>query len=119
MVGKNFKNTSQLIPNKDRWGKILVPDAKMVDNGKRPDGVSLSGSGNTLTWTSSPDNDVVGYRVYQTGLLSSKVASIRSDSGLSFTGNSGAYYVTAIDIAGNESAPSNVVNLGSSETPAP
>ncbi len=119
MVGKNFKNTSQLIPKKDRWGKILVPDAKMVDNGKKPDSVSLSGSGNKLAWSASPDNDVVGYRVYQAGLLSSKVASIKSDSDLSFTANNGDYYVTAVDIAGNESAPSNIVTLGSSETPAP
>ena len=109
MVGNNFKNYSQLIPNKDRWGKILVPNAKMVDNGKKPDGVSLSISGNTLTWTSSPDNDVVGYRVYQSG---SKVASINSGSSLSFTAGSGGYYVTAVDIAGNESAPSNLVDVG-------
>ncbi|WHY76477.1 transglycosylase domain-containing protein [Neobacillus sp. WH10] len=109
MVGKNFKNTSQLIPKKDRWGKILVPDAKMVDNGKTPDGVSLSISGNTITWSSSPDNDVVGYRVYQGG---SKVASINSGSGLSFMAGSGAYYVTAVDIAGKESAPSNIVEAG-------
>ncbi|MFJ7727242.1 transglycosylase domain-containing protein [Neobacillus sp. NPDC097160] len=120
MVGKSFKNYSQLIPQKDRWGKILVPTAKMVDNGKKPDGVGLSVSGTTLTWNASPDNDVVGYRVYQGG---TKVASINSGSDLSFTAGSGAYYVTAVDIAGKESAPSNVVEAGAvsetSETTAP
>ncbi|EKN65120.1 membrane carboxypeptidase [Neobacillus bataviensis LMG 21833] len=109
MVGKNFKNYSQLIPQKDRWGKVLVTTAKMVDNGKNPDGVNLAVSGNTLTWNSSPDNDVVGYRVYQGG---SKVASIVNGSSLSFTAGNGAYYVTAVDIAGKESAPSNHVEIG-------
>ncbi|WML40861.1 transglycosylase domain-containing protein [Neobacillus sp. OS1-2] len=119
MVGKNFRNTSQLIPKKDRWGKILVPDAKMVDNGKSPDGVSLTVSGNTITWTSSPDNDIVGYRVYQGG---TKVASIVSGSSLSFTGGNGDYHVTAVDIAGKESAPSNHVAIGAvteTEQPTP
>ncbi len=119
MVGKNFKNISQLIPKKDRWGKILVPDAKMVDNGKNPDSVSLNVSGNTLTWSASPDNDVVGYRVYQGGIISTKVASIISGSNLSFTVGNGTYYVTAVDIAGKESAPSNLVEVGAVDPPAP
>ena len=53
MVGKNFSDTNQLIPKMERWGKILVPDDKMVDNGKRPDGVALSLSGNNLIWSRS------------------------------------------------------------------
>jgi penicillin-binding protein len=109
MVGKNFKNYSQLIPKKDRWGKILVPSAKMVDNGKNPDSVSLSVSGNTLTWSASGDNDVIGYRVYQGG---SKVGSIISGSSLSYPASMGSYYVTAVDIAGNESVPSNQIDVG-------
>lgn len=117
MVGNNFKNYSQLIPKKERWGKILVPTAKMGDNGKNPDGVSLTVTGSTLAWSASPDKDVVGYRVYTGG--SSKVASIRSGSSLSFTASSGAFYVTAVDIAGNESAPSNLVEVGSVVVPPP
>ncbi len=119
MVGKNFSNTRQLIPDKERWGKILVPDAKMHDNGKNPDSVSLSASGNILSWSPSSDNDVVGYRVYQGSLLSAKVASITSGSSLSYTAGTGAYYVTAVDIAGNESAPSNVVQIGATEPAQP
>lgn len=114
MVGKNFKNYSQLIPNKDRWGKVLVSSAKMVDNGKNPSGVGLSVSGSTLTWAASGDNDVVGYRVYQGG---SRVASIINGSKLSYTGGNGTYYVTAVDIAGKESAPSNQVTVGAATTP--
>ncbi|MGG3466378.1 transglycosylase domain-containing protein [Neobacillus pocheonensis] len=114
MVGKNFKNYSQLIPNKDRWGKVLVSSAKMVDNGKNPNGVSLSVSGSTLTWAASGDYDVVGYRVYQGG---STVANIINGSKLSYTGGNGTYYVTAVDIAGKESAPSNQVTIGAAITP--
>jgi len=117
MVGKTFKDYSQLIPQKDRWGKILVPTAKMVDNGKRPNAVSLSISGNTLSWSSSGDNDVVGYRVYQGGLISTKVASIINGSKLSYTVGNGSFYVTAVDIAGNESAPSNLVEVGAAVPP--
>jgi penicillin-binding protein len=115
MVGKNFKNTRQLIPEKDRWGKILVPDAKMVDNGKKPDIVHLTASGNTLTWSAASDNDIVGYRVYQG---TTKVASVINGSSLSYHAGNGVYYVTAVDIAGNESAPSNLVEVGAA-IPAP
>lgn len=110
MVGKNFSNTSQLIPKMARWGNILVSNDKMVDNGKRPDGVSLSLSGNNLIWSPPADNDVVGYRVYKGN---SKVGSIISGSSLSFNAGNGTYYVTAVDIAGKESQPSNPVVVGS------
>lgn len=109
MVGNNFRNTSQLIPKMERWGRILVPNDKIVDNGKSPDGVTLSLSGNNLIWSSPADNDIVGYRVYQNG---SKVASIISGSTLAFNATNGIYYVTAVDIAGNESVPSNQVVVG-------
>ena len=109
MVGKNFSNTNQLIPKMERWGKILVPDDKMVDNGKRPDGVALSLSGDNLIWSPPADNDIVGYRVYQNEV---KVLSIMSGSPLSVTAPVGTYHVTAVDIAGNESAPSNKVDVG-------
>lgn len=116
MVGKNFNNPSQLIPKMERWGKILVPNDKIVDNGKAPDGVTLSLSGNNLIWSVPGDNDIVGYRVYQNG---KKVASIKNGSSLSFTASNGSYHVTAVDIAGKESAPSNQVDAGVISTPTP
>jgi penicillin-binding protein len=112
IVGENLKNVSQLIPKRSRWDNILVPDAKMVDNGKRPDTVSLSVSGNTLSWSPPADNDVIGYRVYKGVILSTKVATIMSGSNLSYPVTDGTYYVTAVDIAGNESEPSNIVEIG-------
>lgn len=114
MVGSNFKNYNQLIPKRGRWGKILVPTAKMVDNGKIPNQVTLSASGNTLSWSRSGDNDVVGYRVYQGH---TKVASITNGSKLSYNAGNGTYYVTAVDIAGKESVPSNLVEIGAAPPP--
>jgi penicillin-binding protein 1B len=116
MVGNNFNNYSQLIPKMDRWSKLLVPTDKIVDNGKRPDGVTLSLSGNNLIWSPPADNDIVGYRVYHNG---SKVGSISSGSSLSFTASNGSYYVTAVDIAGTESGPSNKVDVGVTLAPVP
>jgi penicillin-binding protein 1B len=116
MVGDNFNNPSQLIPKRSRWNSILVPNAKIVDNGKIPDSVNVTVTGNTLTWSPSADNDVIGYRVYKGDIPAAKEASISSGSSLSFNATEGNYYVTAVDIAGNESAPSNVVQVG---IPAP
>ncbi|MCM3569624.1 transglycosylase domain-containing protein [Neobacillus mesonae] len=115
LTGSNFHNYSQLIPNNDRWGKLLVTTAKMKDNGKKPNPVGLKMSGNTLSWSAASDKDVVGYRIYRDG---SKVGSVVNGSKRSFNAGNGAYYVTAVDIAGNESAPSNVVQIGTAEKPA-
>jgi penicillin-binding protein len=112
MVGSNFHNYSQLIPQKDRWGKILVSTAKMYDDGKNPDRVSLNVKGNTLTWSKSGNNDIVGYRVYQGGVSSKKVGSVVNGSKRSLKVGTGSFYVTAVDIAGKESAPSNLVEAG-------
>ena len=112
MVGSNFNNPSQLIPKRSRWSNILIPNAKIVDNGKVPDSVNVKVNGDTLTWSPPSDNDIVGYRVYKGEVLASKEASIKSGSMLSFKAKEGSYYVTAVDIAGNESAPSNMVQIG-------
>ncbi|MGG0717361.1 transglycosylase domain-containing protein [Robertmurraya massiliosenegalensis] len=108
-------NTEQLIPkNKERWANILLPDDKMEDNGKVPGKLTAKVSGTTITWGKHPENDIVGYRVYKEG---KKVASIRVGEELSYKGDNGLYYVTAVDIAGQESAPSDEVRIGPEETP--
>jgi penicillin-binding protein len=112
LVGNNFKDYSQLIPKKDRWTNIFVPGAKITENGKSPDGVSLTVSGNTLSWAVDSETDIIGYRVYQSGFMSNKVASVKSGSSLSVTVPNGEYYVTAVDIKGNESPASNRVVVG-------
>ncbi len=107
-----------LIPKKNNsnWANILLPDDKLSDNGKAPSPLSIGVNGNQITWGSHPENDIVGYRVYLNG---NKVASIKAGSALSFSGGNGKYYVTAVDIAGQESAPSNEALIGPKEEEKP
>jgi penicillin-binding protein 1B len=120
MVGKDFNQMNQLIPNTDKWEKVLPSSAnKMSDNGKKPDSVIVSVENNTLKWTSVPDKDVVGYRVYKVSGSVNKIASIKSGESLSYKAGNGIYYVTAVDIAGNESAPSNFVEIRAEMIPEP
>jgi penicillin-binding protein 1B len=115
LVGTNFKDYSQLIPKNEKWAKILIPNAKLDENGKVPATVSLSAQGNSLKWSAVAEKDIIGYRVYSALPSSTKLASIKTGSNLSFTAPNGTYYVTAVDIAGNESSPSNLIVIGSEE----
>lgn len=103
-------NPQQLIPkNKERWAKILLPDDKIQENGKVPAKMAAKVAGTTITWSKHPENDVIGYRVYKDG---KKVASIKAGETLAYKGDNGMYYVTAVDIAGQESAPSDEIRIG-------
>lgn len=118
ILGTSKGVSSQLIPKKDRWANILVPDAKIDENGKIPSPLAVSVSGGNLAWSPHPDSDIIGYRLYkQTASGIQKVKSIKSGDSLSFTAENGSYYVTAVDIAGNESAPSNLVQIGGNLIP--
>ncbi|WP_246197127.1 transglycosylase domain-containing protein [Cytobacillus depressus] len=108
-----IKNVSQLIPNKDKWGGLFITDSKLVDNGKAPGAPSISHSNSKIVWNTHPENDVVGYRVYQKlGNTVKKVGSIPAGNSLVFNTQNGEYYITAVDIAGKESSPSNSVQIG-------
>nr|WP_295974735.1 transglycosylase domain-containing protein [uncultured Bacillus sp.] len=87
----------------------LVPTAKLSENGKVPSAVAVSVSGNTISWSGSGENDIVGYRIYSNG---NKMNSIKAGTALSFQAGNGSYYVTAVDVAGNESPPSNTISIG-------
>ncbi|WP_026582524.1 transglycosylase domain-containing protein [Bacillus sp. J33] len=102
-------NPSDLIPNKERWRNILTAGNKLQDNGKAPAALNIKASGDTITWGAHPEKDVIGYRVYSGG---KKVAAIKAGSSLSFNAGNGSIHVTAVDIAGKESSPSNVVEIG-------
>jgi penicillin-binding protein len=113
ILGTSKGAASQLIPKKDRWANVLIPQAKILEDGKTPGPLSISLSGATLSWAAHSDRDIVGYRVYRlTGSHAAKVSSIRSGTSLAFSSGDGSYYVTAVDIAGKESAPSNIVQIG-------
>lgn len=108
-------NAQNLIPKTGAgWSNILLPDDKMVDNGKSPAPMAIAASGNTVTWATHPENDVVGYRIYQNG---KRVASIKAGAALSFSAGNGTYQVSAVDIAGQESALSNAITIGATPEP--
>ncbi|NGP44195.1 penicillin-binding protein [Bacillaceae bacterium SIJ1] len=85
-----------------------------IENGRAPTPVTLSGSGDTISWSGS-DRDVVGYYVYQNGQLVSTLDSTTRQLPVS----PATYTVVAVDIAGNTSQPSNEVVIGAPEPPAP
>ncbi|EJL43249.1 transglycosylase domain-containing protein [Brevibacillus agri] len=86
-----------------------------------PSGVVASGSGKqiALSWQSAKEPDLVGYRIYradaQNGFV--KIATVKDPAELTFTDTTASqsdvgYYVTAVDIAGNESSPSAIASVG-------
>ncbi|WP_082083945.1 transglycosylase domain-containing protein [Paenibacillus beijingensis] len=86
-----------------------------------PSGVALEpGSGaSRIIFAANPENDVVGYRLYRSegGSFAKYGSSVLAGDSQSFTDSSPAfgagYYVTAVDVAGRESAPSLIVGGGS------
>ncbi|WP_078432323.1 transglycosylase domain-containing protein [Metabacillus halosaccharovorans] len=118
----NISSTSdlkRLLPSTSKWGNLVVTDGKeIVDNGSKPRQVSgVSSGGSTISWKANSDNDVVGYRVYGAANHSTsfkKVASLPSSDKLSVSVGSSpaAYYIVAVDVAGNESSPSTIVKIG-------
>lgn len=114
-----IKNPAQLIPKRERWGNLLAAESKLEENGKSPNAPSISDSNSTIVWNKHPEGDVIGYRVYQKSENGAKkVGSISAGNGLSFKASNGEYYITAVDIAGKESVPSNTIRIGQlPETP--
>ncbi|WP_409302207.1 transglycosylase domain-containing protein [Peribacillus sp. SCS-155] len=111
--GKYVTDPGLLIPKDMRWGNIMVPNAVLRDNGKVPAAPSATASGRGIAWNTHPENDVIGYRIYSNGR---RIGSVRAGSSLSFSG-AGSLYVSAVDVAGKESPPSNVINAGFSKKP--
>ncbi|MGG1687369.1 transglycosylase domain-containing protein [Pseudalkalibacillus sp. NRS-1564] len=117
---------SQLLPSGFSDLNIVSEGKTASENGKKPGavgGVSISGS--SLNWGASGESDIVGYRIYRASNGSSsftKLGSVKASDGSSFNIPSGAYayYVTAVDVAGNESGPSAKVTNGDwSDKPEP
>ncbi|HYK72935.1 MAG TPA: transglycosylase domain-containing protein [Pseudoneobacillus sp.] len=110
IIGVKIPEPGQLIPKKDGWSKILVPNDKIQENGQIPDFPLLSVSGNTISWAKHVEPDVIGYRIYTS--TGERVGIEKSGSDYAFSVKNGSYYVTAVDIAGQESPPSNLVEVG-------
>ncbi len=111
-------NMSQLLPSGFSDLNIVSEGKTASENGKNPGAVGgVSISGKTLNWGASGESDIVGYRIYRAANGSNsftKLGSVKSSDGNSFAIPSGAYayYVTAVDVAGNESGPSAKVTSG-------
>ncbi|MEK4662611.1 transglycosylase domain-containing protein [Priestia sp. FSL H7-0729] len=101
-----------------------------TDNGKAPDApgnvrISTSGDRAVITFNATPENDVVGYRLYRSvngGGFQNQgqvvlTGESRSFSAYAAQGGNFAFYVTAVDVAGRESAPSATVNSAGSVAP--
>lgn len=74
-----------------------------------------------LSWTAAVDNlGVTGYRVYRDGTLLDTIGSSTgyADDAVA-PGTTHTYTVTAVDAAGNESAPSNTVTASTPSAPTP
>ncbi|MBM6616421.1 transglycosylase domain-containing protein [Bacillus suaedaesalsae] len=118
----NVQDLMELIPKGAIWENIVVPEEDMIkENGAVPtpvDKVSI-GSGK-LAWARHSHNDIIGYRIYRADNFSTnfvKVGSITVDQlikngGFPVNSTVAAYYVTAVDLAGRESAPSKHVLMG-------
>lgn len=116
-IAPHLKNVNQLIPNTEIWSNIFVSTARMSENGKSPDPVTVHLTNSTISWHKHPENDIVGYRIYRVTKngRGEKIGSIIAGTSLSYPlpGN-GQYAVAAVDIAGNESPLSNIVTFGNS-----
>ncbi len=84
-----------------------------IDPNEVPDApTNLSVSGNFLSWHAVRDDNVVGYRIYKADENGSykqveSISSIERKTYSDENASTSSYYVTAVDIFGNESAPSN------------
>jgi penicillin-binding protein 1B len=96
----------------------------LVEDTVPPSAVTANVIGNSIVWSRSSSNDVVGYRIYTVtdgGRL--LVGSVSSAETYSFPISRGIeYFVIAVDITGLESPASNIVgntNVEPSSTPGP
>ncbi|NLY81041.1 MAG: peptidoglycan glycosyltransferase [Lysinibacillus sp.] len=109
-------------PNKllgDKSLKIVTAKEFQPDD-VAPQPVNATIQGNTLSWSQSSSNDVVGYRIYNMSNGERQLfASVRSGENLSIAVNGGVYSVVAVDITGLESPLSNLVTIGVTEQPTP
>lgn len=112
------ENIFEYLP--DDWENI-IPDRFVEDNGKTPDPIAtVRIDGTTLKWSTQPEADIVGYRVYRASNehnVFTLARSVISDQKLSMQIYDGAYTVTAVDVAGRESAPSTIVFSGNWQEP--
>ncbi|WP_431195570.1 hypothetical protein [Geobacillus stearothermophilus] len=99
------------------WAGADFAAAPLEDNGRDPASPSVRLNGGQLVWSGRSERDVIGYRVYVLDHTGGRrvVAVIKRGEATAFSAlkPGAAYCVTAVDIAGRESAPSASVSLPS------
>lgn len=121
---------SELLPSSSAWSNVALPStssigstASSIDNDGQapaaPNSVSVGSS--SISWSSSPSSDVVGYRVYRAATPGSSFSLIGSTTGnsYSFSGSEGIYAVRAVDYFGESSGLSNTTTVGNPGAPDP
>ncbi|MBB6452133.1 penicillin-binding protein [Salirhabdus euzebyi] len=107
---------SKLLPKGEKWEKIMIPDTEeLEDDGKAPSAPSnVTLSGNKLTWTKPAEKDVIGYRIYMADEPEKEAETVGNTKETEFElpSKNKAFYVTAVDIYGEESEYSKVAVFG-------
>lgn len=122
---KNTKVATQPPDWEQRLPDKEDPRTEIAGAPSSPSGVTVSHSGkqSVLTWQSAKEADLLGYRIYRADSHSgfTRIATVKDPSSLTYTdptapsGDTG-YYVTSVDITGQESQPSAIATVGSSST---
>ncbi|WLR44199.1 transglycosylase domain-containing protein [Bacillus carboniphilus] len=112
----SIQQLMQWLPDGIKGKQAIATEADQItDNGTIPSAVTgVRLSGNSLSWNTSGDSDVIGYRVYQAAFNSNsfrKVASVPANQTLSvnISDQTAEYYVVAVDVAGKQSTSYTVV----------
>ncbi|WP_103109391.1 penicillin-binding protein 1A [Brevibacillus reuszeri] len=96
------------------------PRTEVAGAPSAPSGLTANNNGKqvVLSWQSAKEADLLGYRIYradaQNGFV--HVSTVKDPSVLTFDAGAGGnfgYYVTSVDISGNESQPSAIASVGS------
>ncbi|TCS81300.1 PBP1A family penicillin-binding protein [Tepidibacillus fermentans] len=101
-----------------------------TSTGKPAPPSNLSVNGNVISWSKNTNQNIVGYRIYRAsadGIGFAKIGVVRQTTNspgiYTFTDSAGsgpfAYYVTAVDVAGLESDPSNIAGKNPEPTEPP
>ncbi|OSX54282.1 peptidoglycan glycosyltransferase, partial [Anoxybacillus ayderensis] len=110
---QHIKDLSKLLPQNDKWKHVFVAKT-LQENGKKPDPLAAQQKGTALVWNEHHEQDVIGYRVYYAASETATfqvIATIRKGEQKNIPLKQGIYYVTAVDIAGLESNPSNIIRM--------
>src|SRR5690625_3895511 len=116
-----LSDKSLLFPqlNRDLWDKISIPEAEigspLSDNGDSPGAPkAVAASNSSISWSQSSGNNIVGYRVFTASNSGGnfKLSGSTTGTSLSLSGDSGAFYVKAVNYFGMQSNASSEVVVG-------